>query len=94
MCRSLVARPAEGRKAADSIPVIPTIGLWLRLVEHSVRGREVARSNRANPTTEGGAQWWATGLENRAGGNARGFDSFTFLHPPLAQSGQNCSFPV
>ncbi len=42
-------------------------GLWRSLVAHAVRDREAVGSNPANPTAEGSAQWWATGLENRAG---------------------------
>jgi hypothetical protein len=55
-----------GGRRFDTCPSRPT-GCGAAWSARLLREQEAAGSNPAKPTTEGGAQRWATGLENQAG---------------------------
>lgn len=84
--RSLVAHPAGGRRAAGSNPAVPTQRVLAQLGRAPRSGRGGRGFKSLVPDS------WrvvrnrsATGLENRHRVNARGFNSFTFRHAPVAQ---------
>src|SRR4051794_9852015 len=73
-------RAGLGDRSRQATPCHPDHGLWRSLVSALSSASRVG-----NPTAEGGAQWWATGLENQAGVIPEGSTPSPSSPAPVAQ---------